>query len=141
MDPPMWGSSTLNQYRLAFLRLLAGAMKILSNKPAYKERFCLEICNYNNNIFVIFHSGTMLPQYIINHIQENQRKYAGTSKVGIICLNEFHLQHGASVNTYFQQRESAIFTSRMHDTYDAYEKDIAMVSFFFKKNTLFEFKR
>ena len=83
----------------------------------------------------------MLPQYIINHIQENQRKYAGTSKVGIISWNEFHLQYGASVKTYFQQRESAIFTTRMHETYDAYEKDIAMVSFFFKKNTLFEFKR
>ena len=39
MDPPMWGTSTLNQYRLAFLRVFERAMKILSNKPAYKERF------------------------------------------------------------------------------------------------------
>ena len=51
-----------------------------------------------------------------------------------------NMVHHAAIE-YFQQRESAIFTYRMHDTYDAYEKDIAMVSFFFKKNTLFEFKR
>ena len=29
----------------------------------------------------------------------------------------------------------------MDETYDAYEKDIAVVSFFFKKDTVFEFKR
>ena len=89
-------------------------------------------------IYAIVFSGTALPQYITNRIQENERKYAGTNKVSI---NELHLQYGVSAITYFQQRDSAIFTYRMDDTYDAYEKDIAMVSFFFKKNTLFEFKR
>ena len=44
MDPPMWGTSTLTQYRLAFLRVIEGAIKILSKKPAYQARFCLEIC-------------------------------------------------------------------------------------------------
>ena len=42
---------------------------------------------------------------------------------------------------YIQQRQSAVFTSTLDDTYDAYEKDIAMVSIFFKKDTVFEFKR
>ena len=35
----------------------------------------------------------------------------------------------------------AVFPSGNSDTYDAYEEDIAMVSFFFKKETIFEFKR
>ena len=48
---------------------------------------------------------------------------------------------GPSVFPCLQQRQSAIFTTRLDDNYDAYEKDIAMVSFFFKKNTVFEYKR
>ena len=35
----------------------------------------------------------------------------------------------------------AVFPLGIDNTYDAYEKDIAMVSFFFKKETIFEFKR
>ena len=112
---------------------------ILSNKPTHQARLEPQInTNFEYNFWYLF-SSSALPQYITNHIQENERKYAGTNKVSII--NELHLQYGASAIEYFQQRESAIFTYRMHDTYDAYEKDIAMVSFFFKKNTLFEFKR
>ena len=41
----------------------------------------------------------------------------------------------------FQQRQSTVFTQGIDDTYDAYEKDIAVVSFFFKRDTMFEFKR
>ena len=42
---------------------------------------------------------------------------------------------------HIQQRQSAVFTSSVDDTYDAYEKDIAMVSIFFKKDTLHEYRR
>ena len=41
----------------------------------------------------------------------------------------------------FQQREAAIFTTELDKTYDAYDKDIAKVSFFFKKATMFSYSR
>ena len=58
--------------------------------------------------------------------------------------NTFAELSSANVHTYIcslQQRQSAVFISNLDDTYDAYEKDIAMVSIFFKKDTVFEFKR
>ena len=42
---------------------------------------------------------------------------------------------------YFQLRGLAIFTAEVDETYDAYDKDIAMVSFFFKKATMFRYSR
>ena len=52
------------------------------------------------SIFAILFSGTALPQYITNRIQENERKYAGTNKVSI---NELHLQYGASAIHIFSK--------------------------------------
>ena len=42
-----------------------------------------------------------------------------------------------------QQRNSAVFTAtnRVDDTYDAYERDIAIVSFYFEYPTTFEYIR
>ena len=41
------------------------------------------------------------------------------------------------------QRDAAIFTATNNydETYDAYEKDIALVSFYFKQPTAFEYTR
>ena len=43
----------------------------------------------------------------------------------------------------FQQRNSALFTvtNDAHETYDAYEKDIAIASFFFEEPTAYEYSR
>ena len=48
------------------------------------------------------------------------------------------------VIVWLQQRESAVFTvaNDINSTYDAYEKDIALVSFFFdEKPAVFEYIR
>ena len=44
---------------------------------------------------------------------------------------------------YLLQRDSAIFTvaHNVEEVYDAYEKDIAIVSFYFKEATLFEYTK
>ena len=44
---------------------------------------------------------------------------------------------------YLLQRDSAIFTAthNVEEAYDAYEKDIAIVSFYFKEATLFEYTK
>ena len=41
------------------------------------------------------------------------------------------------------QLQSAVFSASydLADTYDAYEKDIAVVSFYFEQSTVFEFAR
>lgn len=41
------------------------------------------------------------------------------------------------------QLESAVFSASydLEDTYDAYEKDIAVVSFYFEQSTVFEYAR
>ena len=41
----------------------------------------------------------------------------------------------------FQQRESAVFTKDVDEGYDAYDKDIAVASFFFKKHTMFQYRK
>ena len=120
VDPPFWGTSTLDQYRQAF----------------HKTKYQVFMSS------TISFSGTELPNYITNRVHANERKYAGTHQVYTLVL---HITCAywctSSVFPCFQQRQSAIFTTRLDDNYDAYEKDIAMVSFFFKKNTVFEFKR
>ena len=41
----------------------------------------------------------------------------------------------------FQQRKSAVFRNDVDDTYDAYEKDIAIASFYFEEPTAYEYTR
>ena len=63
----------------------------------------------------------IVPHYINERQMDNRRKYAKTVK----------------------QRDSAVFpvTNDMDETYDAYEKDIAIVSFYFKEPAVLEFSR
>ena len=44
---------------------------------------------------------------------------------------------------YLPQEDSALFTASidMEETYDAFERDIALVSFYFKNPTVFEYLR
>ena len=76
-------------------------------------------------------------------IENNERKYAGNDKVFSNTFAELFSAYCMFIHIYhfLQQRQSAVFTSSLDDTYDAYEKDIATVSIFFKKDTVYEFKR
>ena len=90
-----------------------------------------------------FFRNSGIPDYVSTRIENSERKYAGNNKVFLEYFAVAELS-SANVHTYIcslQQRQSAVFTSSLDDTYDAYEKDIAMVSIFFKKDTVYEFKR
>ena len=65
--------------------------------------------------------GKEVPAYVSSNVTDNRRNYT----------------------TNFQQRSSAVFTATydVEGTYNAYEKDIAVVSFFFEYPTVFEFTR
>ena len=119
VDPPFWGTSTLNQYRQVFTKQ--------NTKSSCLQQFPLVGLNYQ----------TTSP---IGFMQMNGSMLAPT-RFNILVLCITCAFRGPSVFPCLQQRQSAIFTTRLDDNYDAYEKDIAMVSFFFKKNTVFEFKR
>ena len=56
-------------------------------------------------------------------------------------LSPISLQKYESI--LFQQRNSAVFraTNNLEDTYDAYEKDISIVSFYFEESKAFEYIR
>ena len=43
--------------------------------------------------------------------------------------------------TFFQQPTSALFTNNGDGTYDAYEKDIAIASFYFDEPIAYEYTR
>ena len=69
----------------------------------------------------------------------------------VVCTPNIRCSYYASLyitrwhkrfNFTFQQ-SSAIFTAtkNVQETYDAYEKDIAIVSFYFKQPTAFEYTR
>ena len=49
--------------------------------------------------------------------------------------------YGLYFEVEFQQRESAVFTKDVDEGYDAYDKDIAVASFFFKKHTMFQYRK
>ena len=59
VDPPFWGTSTLNQYRQAF----------------HKTKYQVFMSS------TISFSGTELPNYITDRVHANERKYAGTNQV------------------------------------------------------------
>ena len=65
--------------------------------------------------------GNEVPSYVSNIVSDNRRNYT----------------------TKFQRDNSAVFTATndVEGTYDAYEKDIAIVSFFFENPTVFEYTR
>ena len=42
---------------------------------------------------------------------------------------------------FSQQRNSAVFTTAADESYDAYDRDISIVSFYFEEATIHEFSR
>ena len=83
-----------------------------------------------------------VPGYIEKKMTGNRRTYTTTEKVSISLIFKCFVikQHVAS---FMQQRNSALLgdSDIMDDTYDAYEKDIAVVSFYFEHPTVFEYAR
>ena len=88
----------------------------------------------------VFLRGPEIPEYVAKRVQDNERRYTTNNKVTMNWPDTKISQNANLFLTQFQQRYAAVFPGT-EDTYDAYEKDIAMVSFFFKKNTMFQFKR
>ena len=65
--------------------------------------------------------NAVLPRYIDERLMDNRRRYAKT----------------------VEQRNSAVFTvtNDADETYDAYERDVAIVSFYFREPAVLEFGR
>jgi len=66
-------------------------------------------------------TSNAVPAYVSNSVKSNRRIYTSNDR----------------------QRNSAVFTAtnKLDDTYDAYERDIAIVSFYFEYPTAFEYIR
>ena len=77
-----------------------------------------------------------VPSYISDKIKNNRRRYARTNRVENMNTNQM-----TSLHSIFQQKKSAVFAKGVEESYDAYDKDIAVASFFFKKHTMFQYKK
>ena len=76
---------------------------------------------YYSHELIFRRMGMDVPDYVHMNVSDNRRNYT---------TNAF-------------QKSSAVFTATydVEGTYDAYEKDIAIVSFFFEYPTVFEYTR
>ena len=76
-----------------------------------------------------------------NSVKSNRRIYTSNDRVRIYF--KFIMLAILSRRRGMQQRNSAVFTAtnKLDDTYDAYERDIAIVSFYFEYPTAFEYIR
>ena len=76
-----------------------------------------------------------------NSVKSNRRIYTSNDRVRIYF--KFIMLAILSRRCTMQQRNSAVFTAtnKLDDTYDAYERDIAIVSFYFEYPTAFEYIR
>ena len=74
-------------------------------------------------------------------MKSNRRIYTSNDRVRIYF--KFIMLAILSRRRAMQQRNSAVFTAtnKVDDTYDAYERDIAIVSFYFEYPTAFEYIR
>ena len=146
INPPIWGTSAFNHYREGLFKfyksvILLNVQALWLNGTRGFHMIQLEVKLYFMSILSIF-LGTQAFQTMS---ALGLRTVSGNMQ-GIIRYfwNTFAELSSANVHTYIcslQQRQSAVFISNLDDTYDAYEKDIAMVSIFFKKDTVYEFKR
>ena len=89
-------------------------------------------------IFFSASDGT-IPSYVTDQVEDNRRTYTTPARVNV------HYQTTCYHMLLFTkfQKASAIFTAtkNVDETYDAYERDIAIVSFYFKQPTAFEYTR
>ena len=85
--------------------------------------------------------GEDIPSYVSSIAKDNRRKYTNLARVMYKSSN-FSLSHHVPTPN-FQQQDSEVFSVRnsVEETYDAYEKDIAIALFYFKQPTAFEFTR
>ena len=88
-------------------------------------------------------SNGFVPSYIKDIVKDNRRTYASVAQVCIQILDNYQVSKCQLKDMTNSQRDAAIFTATNNydETYDAYEKDIALVSFYFKQPTAFEYTR
>ena len=94
---------------------------------------------------ILLSSGTgngTLPDYVLEKVVDNRRRLLTTARV-LFSLDQAPHKSRLMKNSLPKQRNSALFTATndAQDTYDAYEKDIAIASFFFEEPTAYEYSR
>ena len=95
----------------------------------------------NNNAPAVFSEAEdNIPSYVSDVIKDNRRQNTNLARVR---CKTFTNETNKSSFKHLQQRNSEVFTvrNRAEETYDAYEKDIAIVLFYFRQATAFEFTR
>ena len=108
----------------------------------YKNLGVSFLCNFNGNILgkqiqPAIWAESVIAQYI-NEIEQvpDYLEFASHSN------KRFYVDSKASGKPIFTAaNEDVISGEKTPKSYDAYEKDIAMVTFFFETNTVFEFSR
>ena len=137
---PLITTGKVKFYKSAILLNVQAIFMVKWHKGVSYDTTWKETLFYEYLINFFRNSG--IPDYVSTRIENSERKYAGNNKVFLeyFCWIIFS-QCSHIYICSLQQRQSAVFTSSLDDTYDAYEKDIAMVSIFFKKDTVYEFKR
>ena len=83
-------------------------------------------------------SNNAVPTYVSDQVEDNRRTYTSTTQVHANSKDLPHL-----LITFCMTFQTGIFTAtnNVDETYDAYERDIAIVSFYFKLPTAFEYTR
>ena len=80
-----------------------------------------------------------MPHYVSEKVKDNRRRFATTAKVQFVVadVSAYHLIF------QFQQQDSVLFTVRngVDGAYDAYQKDIAIASFYFEEPMAYEYTR
>ena len=86
-------------------------------------------------------SNNAVPTYVSSEVEDNRRTYTSTSQVYHKYKLWSKLQYHECSNGVIFQTGIFTATNDVTETYDAYERDIAIVSFYFKLPTAFEYTR
>ena len=78
-----------------------------------------------------------VPLYVSDKVKDNRRKLPNYAKVLLVFENVCMMGNGHTFLNAFQQHNSY----GNDGTYDAYEKDIAVATFYFEEPMVFEYTR
>ena len=84
-----------------------------------------------------------MPEYVTNKVMDSRRQFARSTRVCNYPLYKSLTFFSTKISDFPQQKNSVVFRGvhGQDETYNAYEKDITVVSFYFKEPRVFEYAR
>ena len=142
--PRQWGWHRLCEHQPAHLgRECDGAIQV-RKKNGFWKTFNSSVQQYCTCI-MISQGDLKRHSYLCKQQCKEQQENLHQQRSGAYLIEICNTILKSLVSRPFviQQRNSAVFTAtnRVDDTYDAYERDIAIVSFYFEYPTTFEYIR